>query len=195
MFTGIIENTARVISWQGSRQSGKFVVMPTHTFKKIKIGESIAVNGCCLTVVSDKKKCLEFDVSDETVRKTALSHYKVGTIVNLERAMLANARFGGHFVLGHVDGVGKIKAIKKQIGSVVYVIAYPQKFSHLLIAKGSITVDGISLTVCDLTKSEFSLHVIPHTLKETHLSTVKVGTFVNLEFDVLGKYVSRVRGK
>ena len=193
MFTGIIENSARVTGWQPSHKGGRLVVLPARAFKKIKIGESIAVNGCCLTVVACKNKSLEFDVSDETVRKTALAHYQVGTLVNLERAMLASDRFGGHFVLGHVDGVGNIKTIQKQSGSILYTVTYPKKFASLLIEKGSVTVDGISLTVCDLTRSEFSLYVIPHTLKETHLPEVKSGTVVNLEFDVLGKYVARAR--
>lgn len=195
MFTGIITNTAKVKKWKPTKDGGRLFVQPKKRFTKIKIGESIAINGCCLTVVSYKKNILEFDVSDETMRKTALFQFKNGSSVNLERAMMASDRFGGHFVLGHVDGVGKVKAIKCNPGSVEYTISYPKKFSHLLIDKGSITVDGISLTVCALKKSSFNLYIIPHTLDETHLPKVKLGDVVNLEFDVLGKYVAQMVGQ
>jgi len=204
MFTGIITNTAKVerigrkskVEGRRSRglslEGGRLFVRPKTKFSKIKIGESIAVNGCCLTVVSYKNNVLEFDVSDETMRKTALSNFQKGTRVNLERAMMAADRFGGHFVLGHVDGVGKVTSIKCHPGSVEYKISYPKKFSKLLIEKGSVTVDGISLTVCDLKNSSFNLYIIPHTIKETHLADFKKGDAVNLEFDVLGKYVAQM---
>lgn len=168
--------------------------MSLHPKKKIgrvKLGQSIAVNGICLTVISIKKTVLGFDVSDETMRKTALHEYGVGSCVNLERPMSAAAEFGGHFVLGHVDGVGKITSIKHNPGSVEFGVSYPKKFKNLLIEKGSVTVDGISLTVCNLTSSAFELYIIPHTLKETNMGAYRVGTQVNLEFDVLGKYIAR----
>jgi riboflavin synthase len=141
--------------------------------------------------VSYKKHILEFDVSDETMRKTALGGYEEGDTVNLERAMLVSTRFGGHFVLGHVDGVGKVRDIRIHDGSVEFIVSYPKQFSHLLIEKGSVAVDGISLTVCDLKDGRFSVYLIPHTLKETHLGGVKKGSDVNLEFDVLGKYAAK----
>lgn len=165
---------------------------PRKTLTKLKTGESVAINGCCLTVVSYKNNQLEFDVSDETMRKTALSQYHSGMKVNMERAMKASARFGGHFVLGHVDGVGIVKEIAAEEGSIRFQISYPREFSQLLIEKGSVTIDGVSLTVCGLTKFHFDLYVIPHTLKETHLEALKTGSRVNLEFDVLGKYVERM---
>lgn len=192
MFTGIITNTAKVKKWKPAKDGGKLYVQPTKKFTKLKIGDSIAVNGCCLTVVTYKKNILEFDVSDETMRKTALHKLKAGSKVNLERAMKANDRFGGHFVLGHVDGVGKVKAVKCNPGSVEYTVTYPKKFSHLMIEKGSVTVDGVSLTVCDLKKTSFNLYIIPHTLKETNMPAYKKGSLVNLEFDVLGKYVANM---
>lgn len=191
MFTGIIENTGRIARWRPSRSGGKLFVAPREKFTGIKIGESVAINGCCLTVVSYRKGILEFDVSDETMRKTALGCYEKGDAVNLERAMKATERFGGHFVLGHVDGIGKVRDIRVHEGSVEYVISYPKGFSNLLIEKGSVAVDGISLTVCDLKDGRFSAYVIPHTLKETHLGGLKKGASVNLEFDVLGKYAAR----
>lgn len=189
MFTGIIHNTGIVESWRFGRQGGKLTIAARQKFKKVSLGESIAINGCCLTVVKTKKNTLVFDVSDETLRKTGLGFYTKGKNVNLERALRPLDRLGGHFVLGHVDGVGKISSIQKKPRSVFYRILYPKKFSHLLIEKGSIAIDGISLTVCDLQKSSFGLCVIPHTLKATHLKDLKVGDLVNLEFDVLGKYV------
>jgi len=192
MFTGIITNTGRIKKWQPTKDGGRLFIQPQKKFTKIKIGESIAINGCCLTVVTDKKNVLEFDVSDETMRKTALHKFNKGSKVNLERAMKANDRFGGHFVLGHVDVVGKITKIKCNAGSVEYTLSYPKKFSHLLIEKGSVTVDGISLTVCDLKKSSFNLYIIPHTLDETHMPALRKGDLVNLEFDVLGKYVAQI---
>lgn len=192
MFTGIIENTGVIKKWQPLPKGGKFFVAPRNVLTKVKIGESIAVNGCCLTVVSYKNNQLEFDVSDETMRKTAFSQYHSGMKVNLERAMKASDRFGGHFVSGHVDGLGVIKEIASEEGSVRFRISYSKEFAHLLIEKGSVTVDGISLTVCGLAKSHFDLYVIPHTLKQTNLEALKDGTRVNLEFDVLGKYVARM---
>jgi len=193
MFTGIITNIGKVRvpkkAVQLKNHGGRLFIQPKKKFTGVKIGESIAINGCCLTVTSYKSNVLEFDVSDETMRKTGLHQFKRGSVVNLERAMKANHRFGGHFVLGHVDGVGKVKAIKKNPGSIEYTITYPKKFAHLLIDKGSVTVDGISLTVCNLKKSQFDLYIIPHTIKETHLGQLEVGHEVNLEFDVLGKYV------
>lgn len=161
---------------------------------RVRQGESIAVNGCCLTVVSCKNRLLEFDLSEETLRRTALSRFgqsQEPVLVNLERSLKPSDRLGGHFVLGHVDGVGRIGAIRSLAGSVVYTIGYPKRFARWLIEKGSIAVDGISLTVCGLKNSSFQVHIIPETLKKTHLSTLKKGDPVNLEFDVLGKYAER----
>ncbi|EKD50886.1 MAG: hypothetical protein ACD_62C00401G0004 [uncultured bacterium] len=193
MFTGIITNIGTIVNWKPAKDGGRMGVRPQKKYPKIKMGESIALNGCCLTVVGYKKGLIDFDISDETIRKTAFLEIGKGRRVNLERAMMAHSALGGHFVLGHVDGVGSIKAIKKNPGSVEYTIAYPKKFAHLMIEKGSVSVDGISLTVCNLTKSTFEVYIIPHTLKETIMSEYTVGQKVNLEFDVLGKYVARLK--
>lgn len=192
MFTGIVTNTAKVIDWNPTKNGGVLSIKPIKKISRIKLGDSIAINGICLTVIKIKNGTLAFDVSDETMRKTALHQYQKGGVVNLERPMLASERFGGHFVLGHVDGVGTIKGIKTNIGSVEFTIAYPKKFAKLLIEKGSVTVDGISLTICNLTNTTFDLYIIPHTLKETNMGAYRVGTQVNLEFDVLGKYIQRL---
>lgn len=191
MFTGIIKNTGLIEKWHPTKNGGRLSVKTKKLFKKIKRGESIAVNGCCLTVLSYKNKILTFDVSDETFKKTTFKNYKKGWVVNLERAMLPTDRFGGHFVLGHVDGVGKIESLKKNSGSVVFSLSCAKKFASLLIEKGSVTVDGISLTVCDLKKNEFNIYIIPHSFKQTNLKNLKNGDPVNLEFDVLGKYIKR----
>lgn len=192
MFTGIITNTARLKRLRRSAGGHQLLVRPKKKPGRVRTGESIAVNGCCLTVVSYKNNVLAFDLSDETLRKTAFKSLKPGAVLNLERAMKASDRFGGHFVLGHVDGVGRVRSIACHDDAVVFTIAYPKKFSKLLIEKGSVCVDGISLTVCDLKKGAFSVWIIPHTLKQTHLGALKKGDPVNLEFDVLGKYVARI---
>lgn len=193
MFTGIITNTGLVSKWTPTKSGGRLLVKPKRKFIRVQIGESIAINGCCLTVVSHHQQTLAFDVSDETMKKTAMAELQQGSTVNLERAMRASDRLGGHFVLGHVDCVGRVKRVIRHKGSVEIRISYPKKFANLLIEKGSVTVDGISLTVCDLTSTEFSLYIIPHTLKETHLESMSSGDRVNLEFDVLGKYVLRAK--
>lgn len=192
MFTGIITNTGLIKKWESTPDGGKIFVSPRKKFTKVRIGESIAVNGVCLTVVSYRNNMLEFDVSDETMRKSSFSTYHSGMVVNLERALKASDRLGGHFVLGHVDGVGEVKAIRTHEGSVQYTIQFPKNFAHLLIEKGSVSIDGISLTVCDLKKTVFSVYIIPHTIKNTHLERLKAGSRVNLEFDMLGKYVARI---
>lgn len=192
MFTGIISNLGTVQSFKVSPKKSELWILKLKTktqFTKIKLGESIAVNGCCLTVTSSKDKTLTFDVSDETLRKTTFQTLKKGMRVNLERAMKASDRFGGHFVSGHVDSTGTIKAIKEEPGSVLYTVSFPKSFRKLLIEKGSVTINGISLTVCDLKASQFNVYIIPHTLKETNLGELKKGDLVNLEYDLLGKYV------
>jgi riboflavin synthase len=192
MFTGIVQQTGVIKRWQPSAAGGRLTLAVKGWPRDIQSGESIAVNGCCLTVVIHSGDTLIFDVSDETIAKTALENYRPGMCVNLERALNQNNRFGGHFVLGHVDTVGRIKSIAKGAGSVMFTVKFPKEFSKLMIEKGSVTVDGISLTACRVKKSTFQAAVIPHTLKETNLSEREEGDAVNLEFDVLGKYVQRL---
>lgn len=191
MFTGLIHNQGTITECQLTSDGGKITIQLKTPEENIQLGESVALNGCCLTVVKQDGLQLTFDVSDETMRKTSFANFKTGFILNVERALQVGARLGGHFVLGHVDGVGKIQSISEENGSIKFTIAYPEEGRDLLIDKGSVTVDGISLTVCDLTDETFSVYIIPHTLQETHLAHVKAGQVVNLEFDVLGKYVLR----
>lgn len=189
MFTGIITNQGKIKKWTPSRKGGVLVVETNTRYTGVKLGESLAINGCCLTVVAAKEKSLSFDVSDETMRKTAFSELGPAQLVNLERALMASDRLGGHFVLGHVDAVGKVLKVRKDPGSVVFEIGFPKAFRQLVIEKGSIAIDGISLTACDVQKQSLSVYVIPHTLKETNLGKRQIGDLVNLEFDVLGKYI------
>lgn len=193
MFTGLIQQTGTVENLVVKKNKGTLIVCPKIPFKNIQTGESIAVDGCCLTVVERiegavrEPPLLAFDLSKETLRKTTIRYYKKGTLVNLERALKVGDRMGGHFVLGHVDGVGEIKSVKRHQGSLEMKIVLPD--DSLLIDKGSIAIDGVSLTICNPKKGEFTVFIVPHTEKMTNLGHKKPGDFVNLEMDILGKYV------
>jgi riboflavin synthase len=191
MFTGLVETTGEICDWRPQKSGGRLVLKSQKNLGRVRLGESLAVNGCCLTVVKNSTHGLEFDVSDETMSKTALGDYGLGDTVNLERALSLGDRLGGHLMQGHVDTTGRLVAVKKQKGSVQFTFSYPKKFYSLVIEKGSIAVDGISLTACDLTRNQFSVYIIPHTLKLTHLNFLKPGDAVNIEFDMVGKYVLR----
>lgn len=160
--------------------------------KITKIGDSIAVNGVCLTVTSISGRKFSADVMAETLRRSSLGSLKHGSMVNLERAMAANGRFGGHIVSGHIDGVGVISSFEKEDNAVWVEIETPAKILRYIVEKGSITIDGISLTVAKLTDSSFAVSVIPHTGEETTLLNRNPGDIVNLENDIVGKYVERL---
>ena len=183
MFTGIIEKTGVVSSLEGKKLTLQA------RFHKISLGESVAVNGCCLTVVSKKEGRLVFDLSEETLQKTNLGQLKKGSKVNLERSLRAGDRLGGHFVLGHVDAVGKIISLKRLKSSLIMIVSFPQDLRPYMVEKGSVAVDGISLTLYNLEKTSFKVSIIPHTETYTSLHQKKVGDFVNLETDILAKYV------
>lgn len=187
MFTGIIQFTGSIKSTV-DRPLSTLVIKCQVNGRSLKIGESVAVNGCCLTVVAKKGKALTFDLSAETLKKTNLGSLKKNDVVNLERALRVGDRLSGHFVLGHVDGVGRIVAINKKRGSVEMAFTYPKTMRSWLIDKGSVAVDGISLTCMLRGASRFKVVVIPHTWRVTNLAQKKVGDLVNLEGDVLGKY-------
>ena len=191
MFTGIIQTVGHVVALDFTKKGGRLSLKPLKSLRALQIGESLAVNGCCLTVVLNHRGKIAFDVSGETFCRTNFKNLEMGEVVNLERAMTLQDRLGGHLVSGHVDATGKITAIGEHGGSGEFVVQYPEKFSKLLIDKGSVAVDGISLTVCNLRKNRFSVYVIPHTLQETNLATRKKDDLVNLEFDMVGKYVIR----
>lgn len=183
MFTGIVEELGKVAELSGSRLR----VAANTVLDGSKIGSSIAVNGCCLTVVDLDKNSWMTDVSDETFSRTNLGALIVGDVVNLERPMALGDRLGGHLVLGHVDAVGEIVSPVPNL-----VVRIPRELMHLIVEKGSVTVDGISLTAFNLTEDTFCVAVIPHTAQVTTLGVRKVGDKVNIEMDMLAKHIERM---
>lgn len=192
MFTGIIEEIGTVAKLAKGSASCKLEISCSHIMDDVKVGDSIAVNGVCLTATSVLPKGFTADVMHETLNRSSLGALKQGSHVNLERAMSANGRFGGHIVSGHIDGTGTIKKLQQDDNAVWYTIECGNNLLKYIIEKGSITIDGISLTVAALTSTTFSVSIIPHTLKETILAEKKPGDIVNLENDCIGKYVERL---
>jgi riboflavin synthase len=190
MFTGIIERKGLI-----KRTEHNSIEVDVGEDFNIGLGDSVSVNGVCLTARSVKDRLVCFDVSKETLSVSNLKGIRTGELVNIERAMLANGRFGGHFVSGHVDCVGLISNIKNDANSVDIHVKYDPKYSSLIVDKGSITINGVSLTVNDIKGDIIRLTIIPHTLKVTNILDLKVGDRVNIEFDVLAKYVHRLLGK
>jgi riboflavin synthase len=191
MFTGLIEATG-AIDRVDTLPSGRGLGVATGLGAELSPGDSIAVNGVCLTVTTCHAQGFSVDVSPETLRVTTLGAFAVGRVVNLERPLRADARLGGHFVLGHVDGVGRIRGFKSDGGSYWFDVEAPPALARYLIDKGSIAVDGISLTIARLDGPVFGLQIIPFTWQHTALAFAKPGDPVNLEADVLGKYVARL---
>ena len=190
MFTGIIEETGKIISVG----AGRIAVQAGKVLEGTKIGDSIAVNGVCLTVTTMTSSEFTADVMPETLSRTNLGFLGKGACVNLERAMAADGRFGGHIVSGHIDGTGTVSRLEKDGNAVWVYIAAPGSILNLIIEKGSIAIDGISLTVAKVNAVEFAVSVIPHTGEETTLLGKKAGDMVNLENDVIGKYVQKLMG-
>jgi riboflavin synthase len=192
MFTGIIEDLGTIESLKPSEQGALIAIRTALPIAKIKIGDSIAVNGCCLTVVSKGRGKIAMDVSAESLRRTTLGAFKPGDRVNLERCLTLDKLLGGHLVAGHVDGVGKVVSIKPEGESSLYTFEIPAEQAHYLIEKGSCSIDGISLTVFGIKGRTFNVEVIPHTLKVTTLGTKRPGDAVNIESDMMVKYVERI---
>ena len=192
MFTGIIEEIGKVERIQKDSRNCKLSIKASKILTDIHLGDSIAVNGICLTVTHFNHQAFTVDVMNETWNRTALTLLKHGSEVNLERALSVNGRLGGHVVTGHIDGTGKISSIKKDDNAVWYQINTQKEILDLIVEKGSITIDGISLTVAKVSKVNFSVSVIPHTLEQTILKSKQVGSTVNLENDILGKYVQKL---
>jgi riboflavin synthase len=190
MFTGIVEELGRVAGLEGPR----LTVESTTAVDGSVTGESVAVNGVCLTVVEQSDDSLAFDVTEETFQRTALGRLRPGDPVNLERPLTLTDRLGGHMVQGHVDGVGTVTAVAPQEGGSVVEVELPDGLERYVVEKGSITVDGVSLTVTGVRGSRFTVALIPHTLAVTTLGTTRPGDAVNLEVDVLAKYVERLLG-
>jgi riboflavin synthase len=189
MFTGLIESLGRVERLE--RSAGLRLVLSTDLEHDLVIGESLSVNGVCLTVVRAATPGVHADVSPETERVTTLGALQQGSIVNLERSMRADARIGGHFVQGHVDATGRIDSIASEGDSYRVTVSFPPVLEPLLVNKGSVAVDGISLTIASLDTGRFDVQIIPHTWERTNLHTAAAGVAVNLECDILGKYVAR----
>lgn len=194
MFTGIIEELGTVAGIRKDSKSAILTIRANKILSDIHLGDSIAVNGVCLTVVSFESGQFSADVMHETLNRSSLGALKPGSHVNLERAMAADGRFGGHIVAGHVDGTGTIKEIKNDGIAFWYTIQTEEKVMRYVIEKGSIAIDGISLTVADTARNTFKVSIIPHTMSETVLSEKKVGDIVNLENDCIGKYVEHLLG-
>jgi riboflavin synthase len=192
MFTGLVEETGKLEKKVKTGEGFQFTFSASKIFDDLDIGSSISVNGCCLTVVKKEGKTFSVDTIEETLKKTDLGILEVGNRVNLERPLKADARLGGHFVLGHVDTTGIVKEIKELSNSHFMKITFPDKFKSYLIYVGSVSIDGVSMTVAELEDNWFGVGIIPFTWQETVFSDKKVGDKVNLEFDVLGKYVERI---
>jgi riboflavin synthase len=194
MFTGIVEETGTVQKIKPGTNSIRLIVRLQRCGQGLKIGDSLAINGCCLTAVKvsgGKTKLAQFDLLKETWSRTNLQFAKAGSLVNLERSLAANGRLGGHFVTGHIDGVGKIIRWERSGQDHVLDVAAPPEVMRYIVFKGSVAVDGISLTVAGTSKKSFRIWIIPHTFEITALSQRSVGDFVNLEADLLGKYVEK----
>jgi riboflavin synthase len=189
MFTGIIEELGTIQRIVSQGNTLVLTIKAKKILEDIKLGDSIAVNGVCLTVTDFTHDSFSLDVMPETFHSTSLSNLQQGSLVNLERAMSANGRFGGHFVTGHVDTVGSIVKREPKENAIYIDIQYPKEFNHLSLYKGSVTLDGTSLTIFGTSHHQLTVSIIPHTAKESVLGMKKVGDKVNIEFDMIGKYV------
>ena len=192
MFTGIIEEVGEIQSIKKGANSAVITIKASTVLGDLHLGDSVALNGVCLTAVSIGKNNYSVDVMHETLNRSALIQLSPGQHVNLERAMPANGRFGGHIVAGHVDGTGKITEIRRDDNAVWYTIQASPQIMKYIVTKGSVTVDGISLTVAKVSETDFSISAIPHTVKITVLGERKEGDIVNLETDIIGKYVEKL---
>lgn len=192
MFTGIVEETGKVLVFEEREEAYLLTVQTDKIQDGMAIGDSVAVNGCCLTVVAFDSESVSFELLGESVRLTSFSELAVGAGVNLERSLCFNGKIGGHFVSGHIDTLGKVEVLEMR-GKDYYIrVAPPPEYMRYLIYKGSIAIDGISLTVAEVDDTGFSVWLIPHTMQVTNLNERRIGQHVNLEFDLLGKYVEKL---
>lgn len=192
MFTGIIENVGRVESLQNVGGDIRLRIHTQLDMSDVNLGDSIATNGICLTVVEWGSNWYAADVSRESLNRTTLGQWQLGQPVNVEKAMLPTTRFGGHIVSGHVDGMGEITSVREDARSLYFEVTAPVELAKYLAEKGSVTVDGISLTINHLRGNILSLNLIPHTAERTNIGTWKTGSKVNLEVDVLARYIERL---
>lgn len=194
MFTGIIEEIGTVQSLRKNAQSAQLTISAGTVLSDVHLGDSIAVNGVCLTVTGFTSGTFTADVMHETMNRSSLGSLRPGSPVNLERAMAADGRFGGHIVAGHIDGTGTVTDVQRDDNAVWYTIRTTPQILRYIVEKGSIAIDGISLTVARVTNHDFSVSVIPHTGEKTTLSQKRTGDTVNLENDCIGKYVEKLVG-
>lgn len=194
MFTGLIEDVGKVLRLVRTGAGARLVASCCLPLEDIRIGDSVAVNGACLTVVEIAAGTLTFDVSPETVTRTTLGRLLPGSSVNLERALRLGDRLGGHLVSGHVDCIAVISGARDDSGNRIVTFRIPDKYSRYLIEKGSVSIDGISLTVNEVSGEAFSVNIIPHTAQKTTLHLRRQGDEVNIEVDLIGKYVERLLG-
>jgi riboflavin synthase len=192
MFTGLIEELGSVLSLAANQRGPRLQIAAPRLAEKIQIGDSVAVNGCCLTVAARQGDQLAFDLLEETIARTNLKTLRRDDRVNLERALAADGRLGGHFVQGHVDCAERILALTETGADWRLEVELPAQFAHYVACKGSIAVNGISLTVAEVSPQSFTVWIIPHTKTETNLGTARAGDRVNLEFDLLAKYLERM---
>lgn len=194
MFTGIVEEIGTITHIKNGVKSSKLIINCNKVLEKTEIGDSICTNGVCLTVTNINKRTFEADVMAETIRKSNLNTLKIGSKVNLERALSLSTRLGGHLVSGHIDGIGYIKDLKKEDSAIWITIKTSVDILRYIVYKGSITIDGISLTIAYVDDDVFKVSIIPHTLQQTILSSKNIGDSVNLECDIIGKYVEKLLG-
>ncbi len=194
MFTGIVEETGRILEFSAGPTGWRLKIRARMALEGLAVGDSIAINGCCLTAVESDATAgvIEFDVLEETRRLTNLGDHVSGDAINLERSLSFGGKMGGHFVTGHIDGIGRIEQFQQRGADHYLKVSVPRGFGRYLIPKGSIAIDGMSLTVAEVDGDTFAVWIIPHTLEVTNLRGRKVGDSVNLEFDLLGKYVEKL---
>ncbi len=195
MFTGIVEETGKAVAINRSPTGARLILQAPTISRGIRIGESIAVNGCCLTVVEHIENNLSFDLLGETLERTTLGNLEADALVNLERSLAADGRLGGHFVQGHIDTVSPVISFEKINADYRLEISLPSDFSQYVAYKGSIAINGVSLTVAELSDENFVVWIIPHTHSTTNFKQLITGESVNLEFDMLAKYVARIVDK
>lgn len=192
MFTGLVEEVGRVVSFAPAQNAWSLQLAAQAVPKDVAVGDSVAVNGCCLTLVRFEAGHLWFELLEESRRLTSFSELQAGSLVNLERSLKPESRLGGHFVSGHVDGLGRVEVFEPRGKDHYLRVAAPAGSGRYLVSKGSIAVDGISLTVAEVAGDSFAVWLIPHTLAMTNLREKRAGSGVNLEFDLLAKYVEKL---
>ena len=192
MFTGLIEEVGSVLGIQATNRGTHLQIVAPRVAEKIQIGDSIAVNGCCLTVAAHRDEQFAFDLLEETLDRTNLKTLRQESRVNLERALAADGRLDGHFVQGHVDCAARILALEEKGRDNRLEVELPPEFAHYVACKGSIAVNGISLTVAEVSRESFAVWIIPHTKSQTNLDMARADDLVNLEFDLIAKYLKRM---